>query len=127
MSIASTGPSCSRSTTGPGDGCELLPVDDGRELLQVEDLDGCELVSIASTGASCSTFRQQGLCPWERLRALAVALRPILAPAIDRVADWPLPAGVMPTPRLVIACALFYLTHAPIRRLRSATWRRCHA
>ena len=85
---------------------------------------GPELVSIApTTGASSSgpsTFRAQTLCPWGRLRALAVALRPILAPAIDRVADWPVPQGIVPTPELVIACALRYLTHAPISALRGA-------
>ena len=151
---STTGPSWSRSPrrrrarAGRGlhvdDGPELVEVDagelvdDGPELVEVDagELvdDGPELLPIWTTAASCSgstagpqTFRSQELYPWDRLRAVACARRPILAPAIDRVSGWPLPPGVRPSPELVIACALLYLTHAPIRELRSATWRRCHA
>lgn len=65
------------------------------------------------------TFR---LCVgWEQCRAFCVQEKPILAPAVDLIADWPVPPGFRYVfPALVLDLATVALTHLPIDFLRGS-------
>ena len=58
------------------------------------------------------------LARWDELRRVAVAGRPILAPALDRIAAWPVPPGVNVTAALLCDLAVVFLNHAPLDTLR---------
>ncbi len=64
------------------------------------------------------------LARWDELRRVAVEGRPILAPAVDRIAAWPVPPGVPVTAALLCDLAVVFLNHAPLDTLRGASMSR---